>query len=640
MQVRPSVSLKRPLYIWNLMIRNSTNNGCFTETLNTYSSMLQTGVHGNSFTFPLVLKACANINSICDGKKVHSHVLQMGFQQDAFVQTGLVDMYSKCCDLESSKKVFDEMPIRMRSVVSWNSMIAAYSRASLIDEAILVLKEMWVLGVELNASTFVSIFSGCSFKQGLSMHCCVYKLGLLNGEIPLSNSIMSMYIKFGRVNEARCIFDDMNGSSIISWTTIIGGYVNVGNANEAFGLFNEMRRRNVKLDLVVFVNLILGYAQEGNLLLASSVHSLVLKSGCNAEDSIDNSLVNMYIKCGDLESARRVFDTVDKKSVFLWTSMIGGYTQLGYPAGALNLFKRLLGTSVRPNEATLATVLSACADLGSLSAGKEIEEYILLNGFEFYRQVQTSMIHMFSKCGSINKAKEVFDRVTEKDLAVWSAMINGYAIHGMGEDAINLFHKMQLIGGVKPDAVVYTSILLACSHSGFVDDGLRFSKSMKNDFGIEPTIEHYICLVDLLGRAGRFDLALKTIEDMPSQVQAQVWAPLLSACRKYHNIELGEFAARRLFTSNPGSTGNYVLMANLYSSVGMWKEAAASRGLMTDRRLIKEPGWSQVEINGSVHVFVAGDRSHHLSIDIYKTLEELTNKLLETGYFAETEIFS
>lgn len=620
------------------MIRNSTNNGSFEETLNTYSSMLQTGVHGNSFTFPLVLKACANINSIWDGKRVHSQVLKVGFQQDAFVQTGLIDMYSKCSDFVSSTKVFDEMPVRVRSVVSWNSIISAHSRACLNDEAILVLKEMWVLGLELSASTFVSVVSGCSFRQGISMHCCVYKLGLLNNEIPLANSVMSMYVKFGKVNEARSIFDEIGETSIVSWTIIIGGYVNVGNVNEAFGLCNQMRRMSVTPDLLVFLNLILGCAQVGNLFLALSMHSLLLKSGYNNEDPLDNLLVSMYAKCGDLELARRVFDAVLEKSVFLWTSMIGGYAQLGYPSEAVNLFKRLLKTSVRPNEATLATTLSACAELGSLSKGKEIEEYIVLNGLESNRQVQTSLIHMFSKCGRINKAKEVFERVPDKDLAVWSAMINGYAIHGMGDQALNLFYKMQHVEGLKPDAVVYTSILSACSHSGMVDDGLSFFESMQSNFGIEPSIEHYLCLVDLLGRAGRFDLALKTIHEMPVEVQAQVWAPLLSACMKHHNVELGEYAAKNLLTLNPGSTGNYILMANLFTSAGMWKEAATARGLMDDRRLTKEPGWSQVEIDGSVQVFVAGDRSHHLSVDIRKTLKELHIKLLEAGYIAEADI--
>ncbi|KAJ6673095.1 hypothetical protein OIU85_012128 [Salix viminalis] len=403
-------------------------------------------------------------------------------------------------------------------------------------------------------------------------------------------------------------------------------------------MFNIMRTiSTINSDFVVFINLIKGCAKRGSLLEASSLHSLIFKCGCENKDPLDNLLLGMYAKCGDLISARKVFDMANAKTVFLWTSIISGYTHMGYPAEALLLFKKLLKTSIKPNGATLATILSACADLGLVDMGKEIEEYILSNGFQSDRQVQTSLINMFSKCGSIDKAISVFERISDKDLPAWSSMINGYAIHGMAEEALVLFHKMLEINRIKPDAVVFTSILLACSHVGLVEDGLTFFKSMQKDFGIVPSVEHYMCLVDLLGRAGQFELALETIRVMPVKLQAQVWAPFLSACTKHCNLELGELAARKLLYMNPGIHGNYVLMANLYTSMGKWKEAAVTRSLMIDRGLIKAPGWSQIEISGSVNVFIAGDRSHTQSIDIYKLLEEINLKLAEAGYVPETD---
>ncbi|XP_022733357.1 pentatricopeptide repeat-containing protein At3g12770-like [Durio zibethinus] len=642
MRYLPSTSTrskKCPLFLFNLKIRSSTNNGHFADTLKIYSLMLQsTHIHGNTFTFPLLFKACAALSSLRDGKKLHAHVLQLGFQQDIFVQTSLLDMYSKCSDLGSARNVFDEM--LTRNVISWNTMISAYCRGVRGAEAIRLLKEMRVLGFEQSASTFIGIFAACTNLQlGLSMHCCVFKLGLLECEIPLANSVMNMYVKFGLVDGARSVFDTMDEGSILSWTIIIGGYVNVGNVGEAFNLFNKMRQvEGVSQDMVMFIKIISGCVQAGNLLLASSVHSLVLKSGYDGEDLMDNLVLNMYAKCGDIVSARRVFEMVQEKCVFLWTSMIAAHTQHGYPAEALDLFNRLLRTGLKPNEATIASILSACADLGSLSVGKEIERYVKLNGLASNRQVQTSLIHMFCKCGSIEKAEEVFARVLNRDLAIWSSMINGYAIHGMGNEALKLFHQMQISEIFSLDHVVFTSILLACSHSGLVEDGLKYFKSMKNDYGIEPGIEHYTCLVDLLGRAGHFDLALKTIQEMPVQVQPQVWGPLLSACRKYRNVELGKYIARKLLDLNPGNISNYVLMANIYTSGGKWKEAAATRSMMRNRGLVKEPGWSQVEIPGYVHVFIAGDRSHHQSADIYKKLDELNIKLKEAGYIAEIDM--
>ena len=622
------------------MIRDSTNNGFFTETLKIYTSMMaHSGVHGNSFTYPLLLKACANLASIPHGTMIHGHVVRLGFQGDVFVQTALIDMYSKCSHVEYARRTFVEMP--QRSIVSWNAMISAYSRVSWMDKALSLLKEMWVLGFEPSSSTFVSILSGYSdpdcfnFRwQGMSIHCCLIKLGLVDFEVSLANSLMGMYVQFSQMDEARKVFDLMDERSIISWTTIMGGYVKVGQIVEAFDLFNQMQHQTIGVDFVVFLNLISGCVQVGELLLASSVHSLVLKCGCDEEDSIENLLITMYAKCGDLASARRIFDLIIKKSIFSWTSMIAGYAHSGHPVEALDLFRRLVRTDIRPDGATIATVLSACADLGSLSIAQEIEEYISLNGLELDLLVQTSLIHMYSKCGSIMKAKEVFDKVADKDLTVWTSMINSYAIHGMGKEAISLFHKMTTAERIMPDAIVYTIILLACSHSGLVEDGLTYFKSMQKDFGITPKVEHYTCLVDLLGRVGQLDLALDTIQGMPLEAQAQAWAPLLSACRIHGNVELGELAAVKLLELSPGSSGNYVLMANLYTSLGKWKEAHAMRKLIDGKGLVKEPGWSQVEISGKFHTFAAGDQSHVQLVNICKIVEDLNFTLQEGSYTA------
>ncbi|KAF3438424.1 hypothetical protein FNV43_RR21186 [Rhamnella rubrinervis] len=620
------LNLKRPLplYLWNLKIRDYINAGLFSNVVNIYASMFQSGLHGNNFTFPLVFKACANLPSLGFAIQLHSHVIRVGFQADVFVQTALVDVYASCFCLGSSRQLFDEMPIR--SLVTWNSMISAYSRAFQVNEAFMLLKAMGIHGIQPSSSTFVSILSGCcdpayrSLCQGLTIHSCAIKLGLTNSDIPLANSLISMYLHFRQVDGARFIFDNIEKKSLISWTTIIGGYVRVGNVGEGFCLLNQMRQTRAGLDSVMFVILVSGCGRERNILLASSVHSLILKSGSDNGEPINNLLVAMYANCGDLVSARKIFDMAHERSIFLWTSLIGGYTHLGYPTEALNLFYQLLVSATRPTGATIAVILSACADLGSLSMGKDIEEYILMNGLESDTRVQTSLIHMFCRCGCIKKAREVFDRVSTKDLVVWSSMITGYATHGMGKDALSLFCNMQSLG-VKPDSVVYTSVLMACSHSGLVADGLKYFHSMQKDFGIEPTSEHYTCLVDLLGRAGLLNLALKIIQEMPVQVQVPAWGSLLSACRTYCNIELGEFVAEKLLNLNTERASNCVLMANLYTSVGKWKEAAMTRKLIKKQQLVKERGWSQVEINGSLHFFVAGDQAYPHSVDIYKKLE-------------------
>lgn len=588
--------IKRPLYLWNLSIRSSVNGGFFAESLETYSFMRHCGIHGNNFTFPLLLKACANLASIGDGTMLHAHLIRVGFESDIFVQTSLVDMYSKCSDLPASRQVFDEMPTR--SVISWNSMIAAYSRGFGVNDALKLFREMLGVGFEPNSSTFVCLLSGFadpthgSLFQGLLVHGCITKFQLHN-DTPVANSLMQMYVNFGQIDSACSVFYATSDKTVISWTIMLGGYLKSGVIAKVFDIFSQMRQNNVVLDRFVFVDIISSCIQLGNLFLASSLHSLLLKTGLNYEDPIGCLLISMYSKCGNLLSARAVFDLLSEKSIYSWTSMISGYANSGYHKEALRLFAMATQNNVRPNGAMLATAVSACAELGSLSMYREIEAFIQPNSVASDCHVSTSLIHLYCKCGSIEKAEKVFNSMIHRDLAAWSSMMNGYAMHGMGEEAINLFHEMQR-SGIKPDASVYASILLACSHSGLVEDGLKHFKNMQLDFGIVPTVVHYTCLVDILSRAGHLELALNTIQEMPTQFQAQAWAPFLSACRTYCDVGLGEVANRSILCSNPRNPVNHVLMANLYTYMGKWKEAATVRSLIADKGLVKEPGCSQL----------------------------------------------
>ncbi|KAL0535487.1 hypothetical protein IC582_029818 [Cucumis melo] len=587
---------KKPLYLWNLTIRSSVNGGFFAQTLETYSFMRQSGIHGNNFTFPLLLKACANLASIGYGTMLHAHLIHVGFESDVFVQTSLVDMYSKISDLRASRQVFDETSTR--SVIFWNSMIAAYSRGFRVNEALKLFREMLGGGFEPNSSTFVSLLSGFadpthgSLFQGRLLHGFMTKFQF-HDDTPVQNSLVQMYVNFGQIDSACSVFYAISEKTVISWTIMLGGYLKAGAVAKVFETFSQMRQNNVVLDKFVFVDIISSCIQLGNLSLGSSLHSLLLKTALKYEDPIGCLLISMYSKCGDLLSARAVFDLLSEKSIYSWTSMISGYANAGYPREALSLFTMATQNNVRPNGAMLATAISACADLGSLSMLREIEAFIQQDGLASDYQVSTSLIHLYCKFGSFEKAEKVFSSMIHRDLAAWSSMMNGYAMHGMGEKTMNLFHEMQR-SGIKPDGSVYASILLACSHSGLVEDGLEHFKNMQLDYGIVPNMVHYTCLVDILSRAGHLELALNTIQEMPTQFQSQAWAPFLSACRTYCDVELGEVANRCLLSSNPRNPVNHVLMANLYTSMGKWKEAAKVRSLIDDKGLVKQPGCSQL----------------------------------------------
>lgn len=578
------------------MIQASTSNGFFSESLNLYSSMFKSNKHGDNFTFPFIAKSCARLNSIADGKKIHAHTILLGFQYDPYVQTSLLDMYAKCSCLVDARRLFDEMPDR--TLVSWNSMISAYTQELQVVKSFELFNEMRKVGIGPNSSTLVSLVSGCSgsplaLRYGLSVRCHGIKAGL-DSELRLLNSVMGMYVRLGMVDAASSLFDSMEQRSMVTWTTIMSGYLRNGDCLKVFDLFNRMQREQVELDSVVFVSLVSSCALLGSLRLACSVHALLVKSAFDCAAMVAASLVNLYAKCGDLLLARKVFASTDDKNVSLWTSMISAYVQCGKSIEALDLSRRLLNLPVKPNEVTIVTILSACAEFGSITLGERVEEYAKENGLESDLRVQTSLIHMYSKCGCIERAKEIFDRVPAKDLAAWSAMINGYACHGRGEEALALFKDMEKDESVKPDSIVFAALLSACSHAGLVAEGLKCFESMKNDYGVEPNVEHYSCVVDLLSRAGHFDSAQSVIGHLPVDARRWVLNPLLSASRAHDNARVCEFASE-IVKSEAETAGNYVLMANMHASLGNWKEVTRYRRLMDMRGLNKEAGWSRID---------------------------------------------
>ncbi|XP_039146391.1 LOW QUALITY PROTEIN: pentatricopeptide repeat-containing protein At3g16610-like [Dioscorea cayenensis subsp. rotundata] len=583
---------------WNLMIQASTRNGFFSKSLHLYSSMINSNVHGDSFTFPFIAKACGKLGSILDGMKIHAHTILLGFQSNAFVQTSLLDMYSKCSCFVDARKLFDEMP--QRNLVSWNSMIHAYSVLSDMPKALGLFNEMRSVGIRPSASTLVSIVSMLALKQCTSsVHSYGIKVGF-GSDLRFLNAVMSAYVRLGLFKNARLLFESIEERSIVTWTVMMGGYVKAGDFNQVFNLFKTMLREAIELDSVAFLGVISACVLLGNLFAVCMVHSLLIKK-CGFDGGqtiIASSLVNAYAKSNDTISARRVFDSVPRKDVSLWTSMISGYVHVGCSGEALALSENLLTSSIKPNKATISTILSACTDFGSLSIGEKVEEYAKANNLILDLQVCTSLIQMYCKCGNIERAKEIFERVPCKDLALWSTMINGYACHGMGQEALSLFNKMQTEnnGNIKPDAIIFTSVLLACDYCSMVNEGLKFFYSMRRDYGIEPSVEHYCCIVQLLGKNGDIDAAIEVVHEVPIEAQNQVWHCLLSVFRDHHENKLAEFASKGILDSKcKYSSEDYVLMANICASLGKWKEASELRGLVDKRRLFKEPGWSRIE---------------------------------------------
>ncbi|RZC59478.1 hypothetical protein C5167_006784 [Papaver somniferum] len=320
-----------------------------------------------------------------------------------------------------------------------------------------------------------------------------------------------------------------------------------------------------------------------------------------------------------------------QRNVVSWTAMIMGYVKQKKYSEGLALFHRMQIEGVEINEFTLVNVLSACAHLGAFEMGKWVHGYIHKNGVFLNPTLATALIDMYMKCGYVDKASQVFDKLTERSVSTWNSIIGGLAMHGYGESALERFKKM-LRTGKKPDHITFIGVLSACTHSGMVEKGQEHFNSMTRDFEIEPHIKHYGCLVDLLGRAGYLEEAYEIMKNMPIKRNGVLWGTLLNACSAHGDVELAEIAMERLIELEPFNDGNYVIMSNLYASKGQWEEVIKMRRFMKDRGILKTPGCSWIEVNNVIHEFVVGDGRHPRSEEIYSMLDDVAEKLKEFGY--------
>ncbi|KAF2299286.1 hypothetical protein GH714_031297 [Hevea brasiliensis] len=345
----------------------------------------------------------------------------------------------------------------------------------------------------------------------------------------------------------------------------------------------------------------------------------------------------MYTQCDDVDGARRVFDKIAEPCVVSYNAIIMGYARSSRPNEALSLFRELQARKLEPTDVTMLSVLSSCALLGALDLGKWIHEYVKKNGLDKYVKVNTALIDMYAKCGSLDDAISVFKSMTIRDTQAWSAIIVAYSTHGQAHKAIFMFEEMGK-ARVQPDEITFLGLLYACSHTGLVEEGCKYFSSMSDTYGIIPGIKHYGCMVDLLGRAGRLDEAYKFIDELPIEPTPILWRTLLSACSSHGNVELGKQVIERIFELDDSHGGDYVILSNLYARAKKWEDVDSLRKLMIDRGVVKIPGCSSIEVNNIVHEFFSGEGVHYVSTDLHRALDELVKELKLVGYVPDTSL--
>ncbi|KAF8401074.1 hypothetical protein HHK36_014377 [Tetracentron sinense] len=569
--------------------------------------------------------------------QIHARLVVSGLQENNFLATKFVHVSSNLGEIHYARSLFDENPDP--DVFLWNAIIRGYSRHSLYRDALQMYSRMQVAGVIPDSFTLPYVLKACSslpvLEMGRRVHAQIFRYGF-ESDVFVQNGLVALYAKCGEINRARIVFDGLYDRTIVSWTSIISGYAQNGQPLEALKIFSQMRQFNVKPDAISLVSVLRAYTDVEGLEQGKSIHSCVIKLGFEFEPDLLISLTAMYAKCGEVIVAKSLFDQMEIPNVILWNAMISGYAKNGCADEAINLFRKMISKNIRTDSVTASSTILACAQVGSLELARWMDDYINRSEYRNDVFVNTALIDMYAKCGSVDFARSVFDRTPDKDVVVWSAMIVGYGLHGRGHEAINLFHAMKY-AGVEPNDVTFVGLLSACNHSGLVQKGWEYFHCMKKEYGIEPRHQHYACVVDLLGRAGYLDEAYEFIMKMPIEPAVTVWGALLSACKIYRHVTLGEYAAERVFMLDPLNAGHYVQLSNLYASARMWDCVAKVRVMMREKGLSKDLGYSLIEINGKLQAFHVGDKSHPKSKEIFEELEKLERKLKEAGFVPDTD---
>nr|UPT48596.1 pentatricopeptide repeat protein AaPPR415 [Agave angustifolia]UPT49900.1 pentatricopeptide repeat protein AaPPR1292 [Agave angustifolia] len=521
-----------------------------------------------------------------------------------------------------------------------NNMLRSFVSADQTRHAIQCYTQMRRHGLSPNNFTFPFVLKACArlrdLKTGTLIHAHVMKSGFeLN--VFVKTSLVCFYAKCGVLDVARKLFDEMGERNVVSWTGMISGYMESGRFEEGVGLFRRMLEMGIMPDSFTIVRVLTACAQVGDVRTGEWVREYVVEKGMDRNVFVSTSLVDLYVKCGCMERARSVFDGMVEKDVVTWSAMIGGYASNGLPREALELFFKMEKENLRPDCFTMVGVLSACARLGALELGYRVSGLMDMREFLLNPVLGTALIDMYSKCGSTARAWAVFEGMKERDLIVWNAMITGLVMTGHQKVSFGLFAQMEKLG-IQPEGNTFVGLLCGCTHAGLVEDGRRYFKGMSHIYGLTPRIEHYGCMVDLLGRAGLLEEAHQKIKEMPMEANAVVWGALLGGCKMHRDIHLAEHVLKKLIELEPWNSGNYVLLSNIYAANGKWDESAKLRLVMKEKGIQKMPGSSWVELNGIVHEFHVGDKSHPLTEQIYSKLDELGKKLKAMGYEPTTEV--
>lgn len=572
-QVLDSI-FEQNVYAYNALILGYIEFGNPQHVFHLYQKMQANGLQPTTYTYVALLKACGKLEDLDRGRQLRDTILKKGVQKDAFVGNALVGMFGKCGSMVEAQEAFDLM--LCRDVVSWSSILAGYANQGDHEKAVHCFMQMQSQGVLPNVVTYMCSLKSCALLKGIEpgrhIYCEAVKMGL-ETDLSVGNTSIDMFCKCDCLLDAQEIFDKLSYRDMVSWNALISGYVEQGLGKQAFALFQKMELHNWPLDNIAFMCGLRACASTGSIRKGQRLHSDIVKRGIERDGFLGNTLVDMLGKCGLLEEAVLVFDNLPERDAVSWSALIVGNSQHGFDQEALNYFGRMQSEGISPDAVVFACSLKACCNLGATTRGQAVHSEITKFGFENDVHIGSVLVDMYGEFVLLSEARKVFDELPVRNLMSWTALIKGFGINHEGPMALQCFQDMQE-EGLRPDPIAYTSLLVACSHTSLVVKGQEYFQIIEEETeNLRPNVYHFSCIVDLLARAGHVNEAARVLETLKCPPSKEMWKALLSACRLYGEVKIGDRCFKHLMELNADDASAYAMMVDIYKSARKYKDA-------------------------------------------------------------------
>ncbi|ESQ51701.1 hypothetical protein EUTSA_v10016243mg [Eutrema salsugineum] len=639
---------------WVAMISGLSKNDLEADAIRLFCDMYNLGIMPTPYAFSSVLSACKKIESLEIGEQLHGLVLKLGFSSDTYVCNALVSLYFHLGNLISAEHIFSNMAHR-----------------DALD------------GLEPDCNTLASLVIACSADgslfRGQQVHAYTTKIGFASNN-KIEGALLNLYAKCSDIETALDYFLETEVENVVLWNVMLVAYGLLDDLRNSFRIFRQMQMEEIVPNQYTYPSILKTCIRLGDLELGEQIHCQIVKtnfqlngyvcsmldlgiqsdevgltnaisacaglqslkegqqiqakscvSGFSSDLPLQNALVTLYSRCGKTEEAYLAFEQTEAGDNVAWNALVSGFQQSGNNEEAFRVFARMTREGIDSNNFTFGSAVKAASETANMKQGKQVHAVITKTGYDSETEVGNALISMYAKCGCISDAKKRFLELPTKNEVSWNAIINAYSKHGFGSEALDLFDQM-IHSNIRPNHVTLVGVLSACSHIGLVGKGIEYFESMNTKYGLVPKPEHYVCVVDILTRAGLLSRAKEFIQEMPIEPDALVWRTLLSACVVHKNLEIGEFAARHLVELEPEDSATYVLLSNLYAVCRKWDARDQTRQKMKEKGVKKEPGQSWIEVKNSIHSFYVGDQNHPLADEIHEYFQDLTKRASEIGY--------